>query len=354
MKGSDSGESGSYVAPQMTAAEAAAFLGVSKATLYAYVSRGLLRSVPGKDRSRLYARSEVEALKMRAQPPRQAVRDALYWGLPSLRSEVSSIHGGELRYRGALATELAASCSAVQVAARLWSCDPATLDAQAPAERIASPFLESALHWLSFGLEHDPGGWDRTASGMARTGWRAFSVWRASLPAHPLLETALILCADHELNPSTFAARVAASTGANLYAVLLAALATLSGPRHGGACAAAEALVAEAHALGSARAAMLQRLRRGDAIPGFGHRLYPDGDPRARALLNQIPGAEEWVTAGADLLSTYPAVDLALVLLGLPPGAAFQIFATGRCLGWVAHAMEQAQDGRPIRPRAES
>lgn len=331
----------------VTSDQAAQALGISKATLYAYVSRGLLTSVDGPDRSRLYRWEDVERLRLRKVRAKEAAETAIYWGLPILESDITSIEQGILRYRGQEVVELSRRASVAEVAALLWSGVPAATSATG----WQGPFLSGALAWLSRQLEEDWSGWDLSPEGVRRTGWRIFQAFRSSLPQHPLLEQALILCADHELNASAFAARVAAGTGANPYAVVCAALATLSGPRHGGACAQVEALFAEA-ALSDPRTAIADRLRRGDAVVGFGHRLYPEGDPRARALLEQIPAAQAWVRAGAELLGAYPSVDLALVALGLPKGAAFQVFATGRCLGWIAHALEQYADGRMIRPRA--
>ena len=99
-----------------------------------------------------------------------------------------------------------------------------------------------------------------------------------------LLELALVLCADHELNASTFAARVAASTGADLYSCLSAALAAFSGPRHGLASEQVEVLAREARDPANAAAAVSDRMRRGELLPGFGHALYPEGDPLYRKL----------------------------------------------------------------------
>ncbi len=337
----------------LTSEQAAQALQISKATLYAYVSRGLLESVEGPERSRRYRWEDVERLRLRKQRPKEAVESSLYWGLPSLESAVSVIESGRLSYRGQCAVQLSRQATVAQVAALLWT---GHLDHPLVQEQAGSPegpFLSGSLTWLARQLESDWSAWDLSPDGVRRTGWKIFQGFRSRLPQHPLLDQALILCADHELNASTFAARVTASTGANPYAVVSAALAALSGPRHGGACAQVEALFAEAER-SSPTAAMGERLRRGDPLVGFGHPLYPAGDPRARTLLDQLPQAEPWVEAGQQLLGRYPSVDLALVALGLESGGAFQVFATGRCLGWIAHALEQYADGRMIRPRASA
>lgn len=335
----------------LTSEQAAQALGVSKTTLYAYVSRGMLDSVEGPDRSKRYRWEDVERLRLRKQRPLEAAENALYGGLPTLESRISTIEPDRLSYRGQEVVGLSQTASPSQVAALLWT---GSLDYPMPepsTETWKGPFLSGALGWLAEQLEADWSAWDLSPEGVRRTGWRIYSAFRAQLPEHPRLDQALILCADHELNASTFAARVTASTGANPYAVVSAALAALSGPKHGGATSQVEALFAEA-ASSSPRQAIGERLRRGDPVAGFGHPLYPQGDPRARALLEPNLEARAWVEAGQQLLNTYPTVDLGLVALGMPRGVAFQVFASGRCLGWIAHALEQYADGRMIRPRA--
>jgi citrate synthase len=335
----------------LTSDQAAQALGVSKTTLYAYVSRGMLDSVDGPERSRRYRWEDVERLRMRKQRPVEAAENALYGGLPSLESKISTIEPDRLCYRGLEVVQLSLESTPRQVAALLWA---GSTDYPLPADSPDSwtgPFLSGALGWLAAQLERDWSAWDLSPEGVRRTGWRIYQAFRAQLPAHPRLDQALILCADHELNASAFTARVAASTGANPYAVVSAALAALSGPKHGGATSQVEALFAEASA-SSPRQAIGERLRRGDPVAGFGHPLYPQGDPRARALLEGRSETVAWIEAGQELLNAYPTVDLGLVSLGLDRGVAFQIFATGRCLGWIAHALEQYADGRMIRPRA--
>ena len=168
-----------------------------------------------------------------------------------------------------------------------------------------------------------------------------------------------------------------ASTGAGLPASVLAGLAALSGPLHGGMTARVEALLdeigerhrprplndelAEATAedgLGP-RQVITARLRRGEALPGFGHPLYPDGDPRGLALISRLPMADPHraIAAAVDALGGEPPnIDFGLVAvarcLGLPAGAAFTLFAIGRSIGWIAHALEQRTQPGPIRPRA--
>jgi citrate synthase len=177
-------------------------------------------------------------------------------------------------------------------------------------------------------------------------------------PGADLIRRMLVLVADHELNPSAFAARIAASTGASLSAAALAGLATLSGPRHGGATQAVRTFAAEAAQLGP-REAIASRLADDRALPGFGHHLYPDGDPRAAALLERFKPTPElgrlhmMVEA---ITGQPPNVDFALIAaseaLKLPKDAPFALFAIARCAGWIAHAIEQGAADTIIRPRA--
>jgi len=191
--------------------------------------------------------------------------------------------------------------------------------------------------------------------------------WKLRTPgARRLLDLALILCADHELNVSAFAVRVVASTRTSLYDVVAAGLAAMRGPRHGGHTAEVESLLDESSTPNGVRRAMAARLRRGESIPGFGHPLYPDGDPRARAILAAVersfPASKTTALlragrrAGRALLGDHPNLDYGLVILrralGLPRGSALVLFALGRTAGWMAHAMEQYAVDQLIRPRA--
>jgi citrate synthase len=184
-------------------------------------------------------------------------------------------------------------------------------------------------------------------------------LWALDEDGADLIRKALVLCADHELNPSTFAVRVVASTGAAPPHCLLAGLGALSGPRHGGTTARVRAMLAESRILADPHAVVVERVGRGDDLPGFGHPLYPDGDPRAAAILDPIGPAPRWRGLFAAIYARTglrPNIDAALVALeqhlGLPDDAALAIFAMGRTAGWIAHALEQRAEGRLIRPRA--
>jgi len=197
-----------------------------------------------------------------------------------------------------------------------------------------------------------------------------------------VMEVALILHADHEFNASTFALRVAVATLADLHAATVSAIATLKGPRHGGAN---EDVLLMLHEIGGPERAeafvearleamkTLSRQERSDPkarVPGFGHRVYRVDDARARVLRGMAKTMAE-ATGKHRLFETaeavYDAVRARSTLpvnvdffsavvydaLAIPPDLCTSIFAVGRVAGWCAHALEQYADNRLIRPRAE-
>ncbi|MBB4691896.1 citrate synthase [Paractinoplanes abujensis] len=195
---------------------------------------------------------------------------------------------------------------------------------------------------------------------LAEVLWERLTAREATPREHNLLEAALILLADHDIAASTLAARVAASTRAHPYAVVGAGLAALDGPLHGAASSLAHHLLADVLDKSDPVDAVADRLRAGEPVPGFGHRLYPDGDPRARALLDMLGDTRAGDAAGrlAEVVGARsgvrPNVDLALAALTLeyqmPPDAGETIFAVARTAGWIAHALEEYAD-RPSRFR---
>ena len=174
----------------------------------------------------------------------------------------------------------------------------------------------------------------------------------------------LILALDHEINVSSFAARVVASGGSSLYEAVNAAMCAFSGTRHGRASERAELFVEQLVESENASKAIHARLRSGEEIPGFGHPLYPGGDPRARLILKLL--AEDFpvefariqrkIDDSERLLRQAANLDLAVAVvskvLGLPAHSGFHMFALGRTIGWIAHAVEQRERGTLIRPRA--
>jgi citrate synthase len=383
----------------LTAAQAASRLGVTRATLYAYVSRGLIRSRSRQgQRAREYFAEDVERLRKRAtgrrDPTRVASQALGVEGLPVLTSALSLIEAGRLYYRGRDVLELSARERFEDVAALLWA-GPCALEAplyvpghsqRARLSRLH--FARAAQCYLAEAEGEDPTAFVATPEAVRRAGARILlgltlvatgasqapaSVARALCEAWGLaprnvlrpLEEALILCADHELNVSAFTARAIASAGATPYLAVSGALGALSGHRHGGLTARVSALLDAVFADSRAEPerALVERLRLGEAIPGFGHPLYPEGDPRAARLLELCPRNAErarcvaLAQAAERLLGERPVLDYGLVALArclsLPPEAPFVLFALGRTAGWIAHVLEQYQVPQLIRPRAE-
>jgi citrate synthase len=398
----------------MSADEAAALLGISVTTLYAYVSRGMLHSSPdGDSKRRLYDADEVRRLARRKADGKRAGKVAqkvLDWGVPVLESSITLIADGKLLYRGHDAIELARTATLEEVAALLWECSARRI-AEAPAAPLAaaqwsawlklwsdSAPLDRALVLLPAAAAQIPRVWALgrdaqldNASALIRLLAGAMisatpsndplhrqlaNAWGVRNRAHVnVLRAALVACADHELNASTFTVRCITSTGTHLFGAVAGGLAALSGPRHGGETARVAALLDEASRAADLDRYLATRLAHdehgvaGPVLSGFGHPLYPHGDPRARLLLELleqcVPArsgnaslAEVLTLARAvrDTTGAQPTVDYALAaierVLGLPAGAAFAMFAVGRVTGWIAHAMEQVSDGRLIRPRA--
>ncbi len=197
-----------------------------------------------------------------------------------------------------------------------------------------------------------------------------------------VLDVILTLHADHEFNASTFAARVAVATVADLHSAIVAAISTLKGPRHGGANEDVLAMLLDigeperAEAFVEARLgarAGLSKRERSDPkarMPGFGHRVYKVDDARARVLrgmaksMAQATGRGKLFEVAERLYDAMKArtslpvnVDffsgVVYDALGIPPDFCTSIFAVGRVAGWCAHAMEQYADNRLIRPRAD-
>jgi citrate synthase len=388
----------------LTSEEATIRLGISAATLYAYVSRGLVESRPGRDRrSRVYRRRDIERLAARKRAGRGAARGAaqsLDRGLPVMETRISLIRADGPYYRGHSAIGLVRRGASLEDAARiLWDCGAEDPFDHAPpvawpraaiaiATQATLPALVRTLATIPLLAIDARSSVDAPASVRNAIAARLLRQNAALLvgrragkaPVHQLLSrawrrrdadfaeivrAALVLCADHELNVSAFAARVVASTGADLHATVCTGLAALSGPRHGGATARAYAFIAETRDAQSIAACIETRAQRGDDLPGFGHALYPDGDPRAAELLAMLrtsrKGSQplariDGLVAQAEHGGQYPNIDFMLAAIawchGLGAEAALVLFAAGRVAGWLAHALEQQDHGGFIRPRA--
>jgi citrate synthase len=395
----------------LSAKEAAQVLGVSLATLYSYVSRGLLQSgEAGSTRRKRYPRDAVMRLAARNADGKRAghkVVASMQWGLPVMETRISRIADGQLHYRGHPAVALSKWASLEQAALILWGrpdgpyFEPAMqpeceLNAELNAELGAhwtrdmsrlvgaqallpllahslptvaqSPeqlFAQSALLMrmlaallLQTPLSHQP------------LHLQLAQHWGLDGPATEVVRASLVLMADHEFNTSTFTVRCVASCGSGLAMALSAGLAALAGPHHGGS--GPKIRDAIAHGLdtwGAATAPVHEELVRLAADAGFGHPLYPQGDPRAATLLDALgSGAAvpsvatrcrrivEMGQAAGQVIGAAPNADYALaaieVAYNLPRDACQILFALARSAGWMAHAIEQIESGQFIRPRA--
>lgn len=381
----------------LTARDAATELSVSPATLYAYVSRGLIRSEPGDNpRSRRYRAEDVRGLKNRRAPlvEGQGLKAA---DLPVLDSAVSTITEEGPIYRGVRAVTLAENATFEQCATLLWdskSADPfakSNMPVISPAMRTVleasrdAPPIDRAVAVLALASEADPRAYNSVSEGRAATGARILrlavatmigtepsaeplhrQIARAWAPRHKhaedLIRRALVLLADHELNASTFTVRCAASTGISLYDAMIAGLVALKGPRHGGVGPLAARLL-DTLLAGDIAQIVRTRVAEGERFPGFGHMIYREGDPRAVSLFSALvkTGIDKRLAVEIpdrirEATGAFANCDYALAVmrrsLDLPAGSETTIFAMARIAGWIAHASEQLESRKLIRPRA--
>ncbi len=390
--------------PQLTTDEVAHRLGVKPATVYAYVSRGLLTSRRNADgKGSLFTQADIDAF----------VAGRNRATTPGTQTGLTLIKDGVLYYRGRDACELARTASFESVVTLLWTGELEHVDLVVRpdlvelAQAVIRPLPATAHQTdrlrviVAAAAAADPLRFDTSPAAVVSTGRTLLATMVAALPLtgsshlaatddrsvkasplaralwprltqptpnHPklygggsdLVNAALVLLADHDLAASTLAARVAASTRAHPYAVVSAGLAALDGPLHGGASRLAYALLADASAAADPVLTIADRLRVGAPIPGFGHPHYPDGDPRASTLLGLLPdgparaGAEQLVETMRARSGVHPNVDFALAALahqfGMSADAGETIFAVARTAGWLAHALEEYAD-RPGRFR---
>lgn len=385
-------------APWLAAGDAAARLGVKTETLYAYASRGLVRRRRSADGRRSeYDPADVDRLAGRGRRGDPARRAEI-----ELHSALTAITPRGPAYRGRLATDLAGEHGFESVAQLLltgdlpaagprWRATPTSVAAaRASQEHLPDdvpaasrlPLLVSAAA-LADPLRHDlaPATVVATASSLLATVVTALPRGDvhggvAAGLAHALIQrpgpgvtravdAALVLLADHELAASTLAARTAASARCDPYAVVTAGLAVVGGPRHGAASLVSELALRDVAAGVAPLTALADHSRARGSVHGFGHPLYPDGDPRAVRLLevlragplaSRLGPVDELLDAAAGRGLPPPSIDVALAALthvsGAPPGGGELVFAVARIAGWIAHALEQYGEHDLVRPRA--
>ncbi len=381
------------------AAQAAARLQVKLETIYAYVSRGLLTRLEGSGKLSRFDAAQVERLAARGRGAGKTAPSPLV-----VESALTAVQDDAIAFRGRDAIELARRARFEGVAEWLWGAaegaQPSAFEPQPGAVELART-AQAALPRAALPLDRlrviatvlgiaDPLRYElsksavlataraliaglveslpRAASkGRERAGARgdeqtiAARLWLRSSGLPPAaariraLDVAMGLCADHALSPSTLAVRIAASQRADPYAVVQTGMGALSGALHGAASLAAEELLADVERTGDESAVIGARLRRGERIPGFGHALHPQGDPRAAALLAVL--AQAFPRSRA--LDAALAVDRTMRARGLPPanvdfalaalaraaemvhGSSEAIMAIARVSGWIAHALEE-------------
>ncbi|QNE17731.1 helix-turn-helix domain-containing protein [Kribbella qitaiheensis] len=367
----------------LTTAEVARRLNVKPETIYAYVSRGQLTSVRARgQRSSLFAAADVERLASRSVEHTGVVE--------RIETELSLLQDDELYYRGRPARELATTSTVESVAHLLWTGElaeqdpfpapPAQVELASAAMAVAPPTarmtdqLRIAVAVLGAG---DPLRFDLAPESVVAAASRLLGVLVDALPgettqgtlgtrlwpklttqaSHPKpasLDAVLILLADHGLAVSTIAARVAASARANLYSVVSAGLGALDGHYHGAATTLAYKFLDRA--LQDPVEALSDQLRSGEPVPGFGHRIYQQRDPRAEALFELLANepVEATVRELIDKVPAFPNSDLAIAAMmhayGFRPDAGEALFAIARIIGWTAHALEEyAEPGLRFR-----
>ena len=397
---------------RLTTEQAARRLGIKPATLYAYVSRGIIESSPSRaGRQRTFSSGDIEDLAKRGRPRQASRSHALDF---TIDTAVTSITQDQLSYRGHDAIELASSATYEQVAGLLMD-GAITSHREWPALEVTVPDDLGAFARVAFVAivagSRDPLRIDLSSGSVAGTAralicsvvgsmpvlgdgrtprltidghaYRstiAGRLWTRLSPRRPvtgmveILNAALVLLADHELAVSTVAARVAASTRADPYAVVSAAVAAMSGPLHGGAVRPASRMLHDVLArtdrgegrLGAERA-VSDALELFGAYPGFGHMVYKSGDPRAEAMLTmlrRVAGGTREMNVIDDVVAAIhrrrelrPNIDLALAAFGLvgglPEHCGQAIFSLARIAGWTAHAIEEYGEA-PLRYRARA
>jgi citrate synthase len=385
--------------PELTRDEAVARLGVKPATLYAYVSRGLIRRRRGRDGRSRFSLADVERLRQRG-------RAAISPTSMAVRSVLTSVEPSTIRFRGRDVLEIVQANTFEQAALWLWTGRHLTPESPWESDHAAlatGHAVQAALPVATLPMDRlrvtvpaiaptDPLRYDTSQEAVEMSGRRliaalvdslplvgeepaadrsiASRLWPRLAPGVPsrsfvrLLDSALILLIDHELSLSTLSARLTASLFADPYSVVSVGLSALGGPFHAVASLPAEDLLAEVQLPQRAAWTIGERLRRGDRLPGFGHRSHRAGDPRARVLLEQLREAageapamqvvEEILRATQERGLPQPNVDFALAVfartVGMVRGSSEAIFALARVAGWVGHALEVYTGGAETSP----
>lgn len=391
---------------RLSTAQASARLGIKPATLYAYVSRGLISSERAVDApGSTFDALDVEALARSRKPGPGSAAPATGTPLMVLDAPFALLRDDSLYYRGLPAAKLARKHSFEQIAQWLWGdsaapaaepvvfhAAPVAVVAAARACRLLGPQargIDFMLQALLCAASRDPLKRNLDQQATAKLGGEVIAQLVAALPGASgrgtgiadklwfkltgrsaseidaqLINMVLVLLLDHDLAASTFAARVAASAGAHPYAAMISGLAAADSALHGSASVAAREILFAVISGQSPEGAIARQLSRGNGIPGFGHRIYCRQDPRAAVLFSAMRDLDEYQPAlkAAAALSAvvhsrtdYPAnIDLALGVLmlgsGMAEDAGQTIFVVARSAGWLAHIMDEYRQP-PLRLR---
>ncbi len=380
----------------LTSTEAAARLGVKRATLYSYVSRGLLQRVVDSDgRSSRFNPEEVDRLRFRSGRRGDDEIGVL------VSTGITQIADGELKVRGRDLIGLAADTRFEDAVDWVWGAEPDARwhnidEAEELSQRIQSvlpdsaPMMDRLRVAVSVASTTDPLRNDLSTSSVRAAGRRLLHLMVHSLPVvaasgesdlserlwsrlapgrsnarqRAVLNRALVLLLDHGLASSTLGVRVAASVRADPYSAVAAGLGILGGRLHGAASGPVHRIFQEAAASGDPAGALGEAQRRTGFTPGFGHAVYRRRDPRCSALMEAVAGA--WPshehlpkvltvqTLASERTDAPATVDFPLgamtFLAGMRPEAGEAVFAIARTAGWIAHALEE-YDEDPVRFR---
>jgi citrate synthase len=389
-----------------SAPEAAERLGVSVTTIYAYVSRGLIRSEwgDGDSREKRYVADDIEKLRKQRDGRRDGRRAAAHGTAPlpgTIDTKITDVEPGRIRLRGHDILALARNRSIGEVASLVWLGDLKASE-QLFRTRVRTPeaFRSSLSRFsglspverfqtvLALASDDDAASWDLRAVPAARTGAAILQMLAEAIagkcfeastgiadalrsawsPQHKrsteLIRAAIILGAGGPSDHATLAARTVAAAGATPYAAVSGALSAFRGVRCGGAVGRIDALLAEIARPADAGAALRARLERGESVPGFGDATHPAGDPRATLLLEMTDGAakgskehsrsKKLIDAAGSLLGEKPTFEFAVVALArarhVPADAPIALSALGRTIGWIGHAIEEYESQQIAPP----
>lgn len=399
---------------------ALAMLGVKPQTFYAYVSRGLIRPAPGEDAGRrMYYRCDVEAATAKGRSDRaissSAERSLRWGGAAVMHTAITFIGPGGPVYRGHPAIDIArAGRTFEECVELLWigvlpDHPPVWLPAPVPpafaafaraicavagqntSRQLLALTADAYIASVGRGSRREPSTQELSARHLIRVMASAFGLLHANPRLSPgtqvesvaaiiarssgiapgadalaALNACLVVAADHELTPSTFVARIAASAGADVLSCVGSALGAFEGQQNGIGCDECEQALLRATSSKAYVGMLAKSLAQKKQIAGYNHFVYPDGDLRGDYLL-QVAGlaggnrpgtrsALARIEAARKELGVTPSVVAGLVAvcaaLGMPRGSAGALMALSRSAGWVAHAFEQRLTGFAVRPRA--